>query len=208
MRWVKAYGAALLFLLVGAFAHVSERTANGPDREVTLVREYHSKVPLRALGLALLATTNWPEWHYHATEAQVVDGDGKPLPMNYQFVETGSLVHLTLEPKGEARKRFKAFLHVKEFVPERTLHMEWQSDSKGRIRTLVDNLEWRIDLEPVSDGTLVRSQIWARTHGARARWFASFWPQFMLHQLGMANIERFVEFTRPSPVIPIPAVQR
>ena len=207
-RWALAYGIALFALGLGRTALESRMAVDGPDREVTMVRDYTSALSAEILGLSLQATTNWPDWHYHATRAQAVDADAKPLPMNFQAVETGSRVMLTVEPKGQAWKRFVATLSIREFTPRKTLHVEWVHDSKGKIAALVDSLEWRIDLEPTEGGSHVRHQVWARTRGPRARWFARFFPNIFLHQLGMADLGKLIELRRPSPVIPIPQVQR
>jgi hypothetical protein len=203
-----SYFVAALTLGLGWFAVESRIAADGPDRELTWVREYSSELSQDTLALALQATVNWPEWHYHATQAQAVDPDGKPLPMNFQSVETGSLVQLELVPKADPRKRFIARLQVKEFVPKQALHVEWIWDSHGKIARVVDSLEWRIELSPQEKGTKVKQQIWARTRGPRARWFARFAPGIYLHQLAMADMEKLILLKRPSGVIPIPHAHR
>lgn len=207
-RLALAAGLGLLTLGIGRFTLESRIAIDGPDRELTLVRDYKSPLPLKTLGLSLYATVNWPEWHYHAVKAQAVDADSKALPMNFQFVESGALVRLELVPKGETRKRFDVLLRVKEHIRDKSLHAEWQWDSKGKIAKVVDSLEWRIDLIPQGERILVREQIWARTKGGRARWFARFAPQIFLHQLAMPDMEKLITLKRPSPVIPTPQVHR
>jgi hypothetical protein len=161
------------------------------------------------LTLALEAVaTNWPLWHFHTVEARVVDGDLKPLPLNFQQIQSGSLVRLTQEIKGRTSKRYALFLQVVEYEPRQRLHLRLWRDTKGQIDALVDGLEWKIELEPEGTGSRLIAQIRGATRSARARVLARFTPGVLMNQLWLADVAALAQLQKPKGVIEAPQVQR
>ncbi len=207
--WVSVLFWTALSLGIGFGALQIRSAADGPNRTVSWTRVYTSALPPKRLTEALTAVaSNWPNWHFHTVQAQVVDGDDHPLPLNFQFIETGSRVVLTQEVKGRKSKRYGLLLRVVEYLPGKSLRLALERDTKGQISALVEDLEWKIDLAPEGAGTRITAQIWGTTRSARARALAFLAEGVLMNQLWLADIEALSKIEQPVPVIAIPHGQR
>src|SRR4051812_32349510 len=111
---MKFYGA-LLVLFFGAFTLYCVSVVKGPNFEIRFERETRSEAPPAVLGQALHATSNWPSWFHSLKQAQVVDFQGKPYSLKDQVIQTGSMIHLFIEPPKKQWQRFELMAKVLEF---------------------------------------------------------------------------------------------
>ncbi len=177
----------ILLLVCAAFASVLGFLAQGPDFEVTFERRVESELPLRTLSRSLFNVAHWPAWHHDATEAKA---SSTPL-------QTGSLVSLQVDPRGQKWKRFELQIRLEQVSTEPLfLKARLESDSKGKISALFSDVRWTVEIQPEGLGSegreknTVTGQLKAHTRSARARILSRLAPRILLNQIFPVDLQK------------------
>lgn len=181
----KFYGG-LFVVLLGSIALLLASIANGPDRDLSLKREFPSRTDSAFLGRLLSDTTLWPRWFHHLTDVQVMNG---------KELTQGSVLKLTINSKKTPWSGFDLIATVSELVPGRKLRLLINEDSSGKLTRLFDRVEWSVEVEPAGNGAVVRGESAARTANWRSRVFGAIATHIVLHQLYYPNLIKLAELT-------------
>jgi hypothetical protein len=192
--WV--FRMSLLVVAFGALLMYLAALSSGPDIELRFEREVPSDLSLVQLQPALDNVQNWPNWFFSVSGAILLDKTGAPVADGR--IRSGELVKLTIDPKGNRRRRFELELSVIEYVPGQRIRMKVLSDSSGKLTRFFNPLEWSVELAraPSASGsvTLIRGEAVGRTKHWRSRLFGHVSPKTLMYQVYYPDLMGLARF--------------
>ena len=138
------------------FVGISAALSQGPDRDLTFVREVPVESTREQLDQALGALIQWPQWFYNVAEVQRVDLEGNVYPLSEQKPLNGAHLLLKIDPKKGAHRKFEILTEVTKFEPGAMLELLVIQDSKGKLSRMFDRLTWRVEVIPAQEGQPLR----------------------------------------------------
>jgi len=177
----KSWVIAALILLLGSAA-VLNHLASGPDRKLAFERRVPSPLTASQLSPYLGDVTLWPDWFY-STASVHISGDPKR-----KQVHAGDQVEILIDPKKGKWKKFEIKAQVTRYEPGRGLSLRVLGDTKGRLKTLFDDLTWDVDLEPASTGATIVGRASGVTRSWRSRLFGVLTERILMAQVYYPNV--------------------
>jgi hypothetical protein len=214
----KKFWAALVVLVLGSSLYYISSVGNGPDRDVTFVREVPSKLDIDYLDQVLRQIPKWSQWFYAATESNEMNGLGNPYPLGGQKLEPRALVQMEFNPHRGENAKFQLTYEVLDYIPKKLLKIRVIKDSKNHLLKLFSTLEWTIELLPMSPeaktnpkmaqfNTMIRGTLTGHTATSRARIYSQLIPSVFLNQVFYPNLLVLTEINNPLAVVPYPESQ-
>lgn len=195
----------MAFLGAGALLLVS--LANEPDRELRFDRELPSHTEIATLEKAVEDPAHWPLWFHQLQSVEKV----KPSPAGKDF-GPGAVIKLVFDSKKSPWSRFELLARLDEFT-SRKISLSILEDSKGKLTTQFDRLEWSVALEPgageeaETDGTgntgvtritrvtRIKGSAAAHTRNWRSRVFGALATKILMNQVYYPNLIKLSELT-------------
>lgn len=215
----KKFWAALVILVLGSSIFYISSIGNGPDRDVTFVREVPSKLSIDYLDQVLQQIPKWNEWFFAATDSNEISMLGDAYPIGHQKLEPRALVRMSFNPHRGESSKFQLTYEVLEYVPKKLLRIRVIRDTNNHLLKLFSNLEWTIELLPMTPemkatsakmaqfNTMIRGTLHAYTASSRARVYSQLIPSVFLNQVFYPNLLVLTEINNPLAVVPYPESQ-
>jgi hypothetical protein len=214
----KVFWAALIVLVLGSSIFYISTIGNSPDRDVTFVREVPSKLDIDYLDKVLNQIPKWSQWFYAATDSNEINGVGIPYALGGQKLEPHALVRMNFNPHRGENSKFSLTYEVLDYVPQKLLKIRVINDSKNHLLKLFSQLDWTIELLPMSAeakanpklaqfNTMIRGTLNARTATSKARIYSQLIPSVFLNQVFYPNLLVLTEINNPLAVVPYPEAQ-
>jgi hypothetical protein len=169
--------------LLGATTMYFASVANGPDLDLVMVREFPSEIDIEQIHHAVSDISAWPQWFYSLKEAKMLDGALQPLSIRDWILKPGAVVELSMDPKKGPWKQFILLTVITQYMPKKELSINVLKDSSGKLNTVFSKLDWKIEFEPQSKGTLIRATVSARATHWRSKLFGTIAKKILLTQV-------------------------
>lgn len=208
MKTVK-FWAALLVLIIGSCLFYGSVVANGPDVDLTFVREVPTKLSPEYLDKVIREIPRWPDWFYFGAKANQIDFRGMPYPPQDQRLEPNATIEMLFDPHRLERDRFTLKYQVLEYVPQKKMTIRVVFDSKRALTKLFDRIEWTIEFVPntynkAMGDTLLRGTEVVHTAHWRSRLLGKLIPSIFLNQIFYPNLLVLADIKNPDVVHPFP----
>lgn len=186
------YYGALFVVVLGALLMYFTSIANGPDRELSFAREVRSTQSPAQIDERIASMASWPNWFHMLASARMLDSGNAAL-------REGSTILLSMDPKKAMSRPFELTARVERYVPGRVLDLKILSESTGKLFRLFDHIEWRIDVLPEGQGSLVRGTETAHTSNWRSRLFGTIAERILMYQIFYPDLVKLADPNWVSP---------
>lgn len=212
MKTIK-FWAALFILIIGSCLYYGSVVANGPDVDLTFVREVPTKLTPEYLDKVVREIPHWPDWFFFGAKANQIDFRGMPYPPQDQRLEPRATIEMLFDPHRRERDRFTLRYEVLEYVPQKKMTIRVVFDSKKALTKLFDRIEWTIEFIPnthagaqgdAQAGTIIRGTETVHTAYWRSRLLGKLFPSIFLNQVFIPNLLVLAEINNPDTVHPFP----
>jgi hypothetical protein len=214
----KVFWAALIVLVLGSSMFYMSSIGNGPDHEVLFVREVPSKLDAGYLDQVFQQIPTWSQWFFAATSSNEINGMGNPYPIGDQKLVPHAIVQMNFNPHRGENSKFQLTYEVLDYVPKKMLKLRVTRDSKNHLLKLFSDLEWTIELLPMSPesktnpkmaqfNTMIRGTLTGHTATSKARIYSQLIPSVFLNQVFYPNLLVLTEINNPLAVVPYPESQ-
>lgn len=184
---VTVWGVVVLCL--GAFVLYLAAVAQGPDRNLTLVRDVPSRAPVGVLAERVTDLKQWPSWFHYLDEAHALPDAKAPL-------QAGTDLKLRIDSHKTPWSGFELIARVEEYVPGSRFRLRVLEDSSQKLTRLFENIEWAVEIQPAGTGSRVLGTATARTRNWRSRIFGALVEKILMHQIFYPDLIKLAEFTQ------------
>jgi hypothetical protein len=176
----------LVLAIVAAWIGIALLMAQAPDVTLTLDRRIRSSLSPERLERNIGSPCRWTQWFYSLAQVNGPD-----------TIEKGALFTLHIDPNKGNKKKFELEAQVIDYIPSRLLHLKITRDSSGRLTHLFDQLEWKIEIDPIENGAVLHGMVLAHTHHWRARLFGRLAEKILMNQVFYPNLIQLADLKQP-----------
>lgn len=191
MPWFQSkfgFYAGLLVVALGATVIILASLAQGPDRDLTFMREIASPLSIEKLGVTLGQTSHWSSWFHSLDHVENLTDTAKTRSLT-----VGDHLKLFFDPKKGPWRKFQIDVEVLNYRPNEFLHLRVLGDSKGKLNQILSRLEWKIELVPSGPTALVRGMASARTTHWRSRLIGILAERILMNQVFYPDLIAFAQ---------------